>query len=45
MKIQEASENFTEGGIIFPSSKTSNYIEENTSTSEENKQNNTENTM
>jgi len=34
MKIQKASEDFTEGGIMFPSSKTS-YIEENASTSEE----------
>jgi len=29
LKIQEASEDVTEGGIQFPSSKTS-YIEENT---------------
>jgi len=29
MKIQEASEDFTEEGILFTSSKTS-YIEENT---------------
>ena len=35
MKIQEASEDITEGGILFPSSKTS-YIEENTKTGEEN---------
>jgi len=38
MKIQEASEDFTEEGILFPSSKTF-YIEENTSTCEENSQN------
>jgi len=29
MKIQEVSEDFTKGGIMFPSSKTS-YIETNT---------------
>jgi len=29
MKIQEASEDFTEGGILFPSFKTL-YFEENT---------------
>jgi len=29
MKIQEASKDFTEGGILLPFSKTS-YIEENT---------------
>jgi len=37
MKIQEASEDFTEGGIMFPSSKIS-YNEENTSRGEENRQ-------
>jgi hypothetical protein len=40
MKIQEASDDFTKGGILFPSSETS-YIEENTSTGKENRQNNT----
>jgi len=34
MKIQEASKEFKEGGIMFPSSKTL-YIEENTSKGEE----------
>jgi len=43
-KIQEASEDFTEGEIMFPSFKTS-YIKENTSTGEENGQNNTENAL
>jgi len=40
MKIQEASEDFTKGGILFSSFKTS-YIEENTSTCEENRHNST----
>jgi len=44
MKIQEASKDFTKGGNMFPSSKTS-YIEENTSMGEENRQNNTENAL
>jgi len=35
-KIQEASEDITEGGIMFSSSKTS-YFEENTKTDEENR--------
>jgi hypothetical protein len=35
LKIQEASEDFTKGGILSPSSKTS-YFEENTKTDEEN---------
>jgi hypothetical protein len=35
MNIQEASEDFTKGGIMFSSFKTS-YIEENTSIGEEN---------
>jgi len=36
MQIQETSEDFTEGGIMFPSSKTS-YNEANTLKGEENK--------
>jgi hypothetical protein len=36
MKIQEASENFTEGGILFPSSRTF-YLKENTSIGDENR--------
>jgi len=36
LKIQKASEDVTEGEILFPSSKTS-YIEENTKTGEENR--------
>jgi len=35
MKIIKALGDFTEGGILFPSSKTF-YFEENTSTDEEN---------
>jgi hypothetical protein len=34
LKIQEDSEDVIEGGIMFPSSKTS-YIEENTKTGKE----------
>jgi len=44
MKIKEDSQEFIEGGIIFPSPKTS-YNEENISIGEENKQNNTENAL
>jgi len=40
MKIQEASKDFTEEEIMFPSSKTS-YIEQNTLKYEENKHFNT----
>ncbi|AES61027.1 hypothetical protein MTR_1g075120 [Medicago truncatula] len=36
MRVQVASKDFTKGGILFPSSKTS-YIVENTSTCEENR--------
>jgi len=36
LKIQAVLEDFTEGGFMFPSSKTS-YFEENTKTSKENK--------
>jgi len=44
LTIKEALEDFTEGGILFPNSKTS-YIEENTKTSKENGRFNTEFTL
>jgi len=44
LEIQEASEDITEGGIIFPSSKPS-YFEENTKMGEENRHFNTEFTL
>jgi len=44
LKIQEASEEVTKGGIMFPSFKTY-YIEENTKMGEEDKQFSTEFTL
>jgi hypothetical protein len=44
IKIQEALEDFTKGGILFQSSKIF-YIEENTLAGGENMQNNTTNTL